>query len=68
MMRRCDRTDWHVSHQWGIEYADMGTIWEDCPGLSSWETDDRGVAPHPTDPSSAYEGGTKPEPTDTEAS
>jgi hypothetical protein len=31
--KQCDRTNTHIGHQWGIEYADMGTAWYECPGI-----------------------------------
>lgn len=33
MTRKCPKTEPHLWHTWGIEYADMGIAWEECPGV-----------------------------------
>jgi hypothetical protein len=31
--KKCPNTEPHVCHRWGVEYAEMGTAWEECPGV-----------------------------------
>ena len=30
--KNCDKDYPHVSHQWGIEFGDMGVAWYECDG------------------------------------
>jgi hypothetical protein len=38
--RKCSNTEGHIGHRWGIEWADMGTAWYECPGVPyDWQAD-----------------------------